>query len=345
MAGYPVVLLPGDGIGPEIVEATQAVLAAAGVEIEWKSFDVGAAALERTGSPLPDEVVEEIRRCGVALKGPVATPIGGGFTSVNVALRQRLGLYANLRPVRNLPGVPARYSGVDLVIVRENTEDLYAGIEHWIDTDTVIAVKRITRTASQRIARFAFDFASRYRRRQVTVVHKANILKMSDGLFLQCAREVASQYPQVKYTERIVDALCLDLVLDPGKHDVLLCPNLYGDIISDLAAGLVGGLGLTPAANIGDGVAIFEAVHGTAPDIAGKGIANPTALILAGAMMLAYLGEDEAAARVEQAVVETYRQGRTLTPDVGGTATTREFTQAIVACMKSPTWESRGFVV
>ncbi|MCS7282054.1 MAG: isocitrate/isopropylmalate dehydrogenase family protein [Anaerolineae bacterium] len=333
MARYSVVLLPGDGIGPEIVEATQIVLAAAGVEIDWKPFDVGVAALERTGSPLPDEVVEEIRRCGVALKGPIATPIGGGFASVNVALRQRLNLYANLRPVRSLPGVPARYSGVDLVIIRENTEDLYAGIEHWLDDDTAIAVKRITRTASRQIARFAFDYASRHRRRQVTAVHKANILKMSDGLFLQCAREIASQYPQVRYVERLVDALCLDLVLDPERHDVLLCPNLYGDIVSDLAAGLVGGLGLTPAANIGDEVAVFEAVHGSAPDIAGKGIANPTALILASAMMLAHLGDDEAAARVERAVVETYRRGRALPPDVGGTATTREFTQAVVACI------------
>ncbi|MCS7178687.1 MAG: isocitrate/isopropylmalate dehydrogenase family protein [Anaerolineae bacterium] len=333
MAGYTVVVLPGDGIGPEIVDATRTVLAATGVEIEWKPFEVGIAAMEMTGTPLPDEAVEEIRRCGVALKGPITTPVGSGFASATVALRQRLDLYANLRPVRSIPGVPARYPAVDLVIIRENTEDLYAGVEHWIDDDTVIAVKRITRQASQRIARFAFDYATRHHRRQVTAVHKANILKMSDGLFLQCAREVAGQYPHLKYSERIVDALCLDLVLDPGRHDVLLCPNLYGDIVSDLAAGLVGGLGLAPAANIGDGVAVFEAVHGSAPDIAGKGIANPTALILAGAMMLAYLGETEAAARVEKAVLETYRQGKALTPDMGGTATTREFTRAIVACM------------
>ncbi len=334
MAGYPVVLLPGDGIGPEITEATREVLGATGVEIDWRPFETGMAALEKTGTPLPDEVVEEIRRCGVALKGPITTPVGTGFSSVTVALRQRLDLYANLRPVRSIPGVPARYSDVDLVIIRENTEDLYTGIEYRIDEDTVVAEKRITRPASLRIARFAFDYASRYGRRQITAVHKANILKMSDGLFLQCAREVAGQYPQVQYTERIVDALCMDLVLDPGRHDVLLCPNLYGDIVSDLAAGLVGGLGLAPAANVGDGVAVFEAVHGSAPDIAGKGIANPTALILAGAMMLAYLGESAAAARIEQAVWETYRQGRALTPDIGGTATTREMAQAIVECME-----------
>ena len=335
MAGYPVVLLPGDGIGPEITEATREVLGATGVEIDWRPFETGMAALEKTGTPLPDEVVEEIRRCGVALKGPITTPVGTGFSSVTVALRQRLDLYANLRPVRSIPGVPARYSDVDLVIVRENTEDLYAGIEYRIDEDTVVAEKRITRPASLRIARFAFDYASRYGRRQITAVHKANILKMSDGLFLQCAREVAGQYPQVQYTERIVDALCMDLVLDPGRHDVLLCPNLYGDIVSDLAAGLVGGLGLAPAANVGDGVAVFEAVHGSAPDIAGKGIANPTALILAGAMMLTYLGESAAAARVEQAILETYRQGTAhLTPDVGGKGTTRSFTDTVLSYLE-----------
>jgi len=335
MAGYPVVLLPGDGIGPEIVEATREVLEATGVALDWRPYETGIAAMEKTGTPLPDEVVEEIRRCGVALKGPITTPVGTGFSSVTVALRQRLDLYANLRPVRSIPGVPARYSDVDLVIVRENTEDLYAGIEYRIDEDTVVAEKRITRPASLRIARFAFDYASRYGRRQITAVHKANILKMSDGLFLQCAREVAGQYPQVQYTERIVDALCMDLVLDPGRHDVLLCPNLYGDIVSDLAAGLVGGLGLAPAANVGDGVAVFEAVHGSAPDIAGKGIANPTALILAGAMMLTYLGESAAAARVEQAILETYRQGTAhLTPDVGGKGTTRSFTDTVLSYLE-----------
>jgi len=334
MAGYPVVLLPGDGIGPEITEATREVLEATGVEIDWRPYETGIAAMEKAGTPLPEEVVEEIRRWGVALKGPITTPVGTGFSSVTVALRQRLDLYANLRPVRSIPGVPARYSDVDLVIIRENTEDLYAGIEYRIDEDTVVAEKRITRRASLRIARFAFDHASRYGRRQITAVHKANILKMSDGLFLQCAREVAGQYPQVPYTERIVDALCMDLVLDPGRHDVLLCPNLYGDIVSDLAAGLVGGLGLAPAANVGDGVAIFEAVHGSAPDIAGKGIANPTALILAGAMMLAHLGESAAAVRIERAVWETYRRGQALTPDMGGTATTREMARAVVECLE-----------
>jgi isocitrate dehydrogenase (NAD+) len=244
-----------------------------------------------------------------------------------------LGLYANLRPVRSMDGVPGRYQDVDLVVIRENTEGLYGGIERRVDDDTVEGVKLVTRRASLRIARFAFDYASRHRRKMVTAVHKANILKLSDGLFLECAREVAAAYPQIEYRERIVDALCMDLVLDPGRHDVLLCPNLYGDIVSDLAAGLVGGLGLVPAANIGDEMAVFEAVHGSAPDIAGQGIANPTALILAGAMMLSHLGEDEAAKRIEKAVQEVYTRRERLTPDVGGEATTQEMTDAMLSCI------------
>jgi len=324
-----VVLIPGDGIGPEVTEAARRVIEAAGVEIEWHTVQVGVRALEEHGTPLPEAVIESIRECGVALKGPVATPIGTGFSSVTVALRKRLDLYANLRPVRSFPGVLARYRNVDLVIVRENTEGLYSGLERQPDAESAEAVKRVTRRASLRIARFAFEYASRHGRKSVTAVHKANILKLTDGLFLECAREVAADYPQVEYRERIVDAACLDLVLDPARHDVLLCPNLYGDILSDLAAGLVGGLGLVPAANIGEDLALFEAVHGTAPDIAGKGIANPTALILAGAMMLSYLGEGEAARRIEEAVLEVYSEGRCLTPDLGGSATTLEMAERI----------------
>ncbi len=335
MAQHTVVLTPGDGIGPEVVEAAQKVIEATGVEIGWKTFETGAKALERYGTPLPEAILEGIRQSRVALKGPVTTPIGTGFSSINVTLRKKLGLYANLRPVKSIPGVPGRYRDVDLVVIRENTEGLYSGIERWVNDDTAEAVKRVTRRASLRIARFAFDYARHHRRKMVTAVHKANILKLCDGLFLECAREVAADYPEIEYRERIVDALCMDLVLDPGRHDVLLCPNLYGDMVSDLAAGLVGGLGLVPAANIGDGMAIFEAVHGSAPDIAGQGIANPTALMLAGAMMLSYLGEEGAAKRIEEGIREVYAHGGYLTPDVGGSASTWEMTDAVLSCICS----------
>ncbi len=331
MGKHTIVLIPGDGIGPEVVEVAQRVIEATGVRIEWRVFEAGAKALKRYGTPLPEAILEGIRRSNVALKGPVTTPIGAGFHSITVALRKRLGLYVNLRPVKSFPSIPGRYQDVNLVIIRENTEGLYCGIERWVDDNTAEAVKRVTRRASLRIARFAFDYARRYRRKMITVVHKANILKLSDGLFLECAREVAADYPDIEYRERIVDALCLDLVLDPRRHDVLLCPNLYGDIVSDLAAGLVGGLGLVPAANIGDGIAVFEAVHGSAPDIAGKGIANPTALVLAGAMMLSYLGEKEAAKRIEEGIWKVYAQGKHLTPDVGGTASTWEMADAVLS--------------
>jgi isocitrate dehydrogenase (NAD+) len=333
MGKHTVVLIPGDGIGPEVVEAAQKVIEATGVEIAWKTFEAGAKALERYGTPLPEAILKGIRQSRVALKGPVTTSIGVGFSSITVALRKRLGLYANLRPVRSMAGVSSRYQDVDLVVIRENTEGLYGGIERQVDDDTAEAVKLVTRRASLRIARFAFGYARRQRRKMVTAVHKANILKLSDGLFLECAREVAADYPEIEYRERIVDALCMDLVLDPGRHDVLLCPNLYGDIVSDLAAGLVGGLGLAPAANIGDEMAVFEAVHGSAPDIAGQGIANPTALILAGAMMLSYLGEEEAAKRIEEAVQEVYIRRERLTPDVGGAATTQDMTDAVLSCI------------
>ncbi len=331
MVKHTVVLIPGDGIGPEVVEGAQKVIEATGVEIEWKTFRAGAKALERYGTPLPETILEEIRQSSVALKGPVATPIGTGFSSITVALRKKLGLYANLRPVKSIPGVPGRYQDVDLVIIRENTEGLYSGIECRVNDDTAEAIRRVTRRASLRIARFAFNYARRHRRKMVAAVHKANILKLSDGLFLECAREVAADYSEIEYRERIVDAVCLDLVLDPGRHDVLLCPNLYGDIVSDLAAGLVGGLGLVPAANIGDGMAVFEAVHGSAPDIAGQGIANPTALMLAGAMMLSYLGEEEAAKRIEEGIREVYAHDGLFTPDVGGAAGTWEMTDAVLS--------------
>jgi isocitrate dehydrogenase (NAD+) len=333
---HTIVLIPGDGIGPEVTEAARKVIEATGVQVQWRTFEAGARALEMYDTSLPGAILEEIRRSGVALKGPIATPIGAGFSSVTVALRKELELYANLRPIRSIPGIPSRYRDVDLVIVRENTEGLYIGIERRVDEDTVEATKRVTRQASLCIARFAFDYARRHRRRMVTAVHKANILKLSDGLFLECAREVAADYPEIEYRERIIDALCMDLALDPQRHDVLLCPNLYGDVVSDLAAGLVGGLGLIPGANIGDGMAVFEAVHGSAPDIAGQGIANPTALILAGAMMLSYLGEEEAAQRIKEGVRAVYAHegSEHLTPDVGGAASTWEMSDAVLSHLR-----------
>lgn len=328
---HRVVVIPGDGIGPEVTEATRQVLDATGVGIAWQTFQVGGQALEAHGTPLPQAVVEAIRENGVALKGPVTTPIGTGFPSATVAMRKQLDLYANLRPVKTIPGAPSRYEHIDLVVVRENTEGLYCGTEIRVDDGTRVALNRVTREASRRIAAFAFDYARRHSRQTVTATHKANILKDTDGLFLECAREVSRDYPDVEYGERIVDALCTDLVVDPGRHDVLLCPNLYGDIVSDLAAGLVGGLGTVWGANIGDDAAIFEAVHGSAPDIAGQGVANPTALILAGAMMLSYLGEQRAANRIERSVRQVYAEGQCLTPDVGGTATTQEMTEILLA--------------
>ncbi len=330
MTPHDVVLIPGDGIGPEVAEAARSVLDAGGVDIRWKVMDAGLAAQQAGMQPLPESLLDAIRDAGTALKGPITTPVGSGFTSVNVGLRRALDLYANLRPVRSLPVTTGRYSDVDLVIVRENTEGLYIGEETWLDPDTVVAAKRVTRGGSERIARFAFEYARANNRGTVTAVHKANILKESDGLFLNTAREISSGYPEVSFRDRIVDALCMDLVIDPGRHDVLLCPNLYGDIISDLAAGLVGGLGAVPGANLGGRYAIFEAVHGSAPDIAGQGIANPTALILAGTMLLSHLGENQAAQRVETAVRSVYAAGENLTPDLGGTASTRSFTTAVI---------------
>ena len=331
--GHPVSLIPGDGIGPEVSGAAQRVLAAAGVDIEWHVLEAGAATIEQYGTQVPEHVLESIRKDRVALKGPLGTPIGTGFASANVMLRKKLDLYACLRPVRSLPGVRSRYSDVDLVVVRENTEGLYSGLEHEVIPGVVESLKITTERACRRISEFAFDFARRHGRRRVTAVHKANIMKMTDGLFLRCAREVAERFPEVQYNEMIVDATCMRLVLDPLQFDILLCENLYGDIVSDLTAGLVGGLGVVPGANIGEECALFEAVHGTAPDIAGRGVANPTALLLSACMMLDHLREDAASARIRAAVESVLLEGSSVTRDLGGTAGTKEMTDAIVAAL------------
>jgi isocitrate dehydrogenase (NAD+) len=326
---HKITLIPGDGIGPEVTEAVLRVLAATGVSIEWERFHAGVVSFERTGQALPVELIDSIRRNKVALKGPVTTPIGTGFASVNVGLRKTLDLYANLRPVHNLPGVASRFQDVNLVIVRENTEDLYAGLEHEVVPGVVESLKIITAKASTRISEFAFQHARRHGRKKVTAIHKANIMKLSDGLFLDCAREVARQNPDIQYDEKIVDALCMQLVLNPSLFDVLLLENLYGDIVSDLCAGLVGGLGVVGAANLGLEIAVFEAVHGSAPDIAGKLLANPTALLLSAILMLRHIDEDAAADRVMAAVNAVLADGRVRTRDLGGTASTLEYADAI----------------
>jgi isocitrate dehydrogenase (NAD+) len=333
---HRITLLPGDGIGPEVAEATMRVVEAAGVEAVWERIEVGAAAMTRSSELLPEAVFESIERTRVGLKGPTATPIGGGHQSINVTLRRKLDLYVNFRPVRMLPGLKTRFQGVpiDLVIFRENTEDLYSGLEHEVVKDVVESLKIITRTASIRIARATFQFARREGRKKVTAIHKANIMKMSDGLFLRCCREIAAEYPEIKYDELIVDNACMQLVMRPETFDLLLLPNLYGDIVSDLAAGLVGGLGIVPGANLGETSAVFEAVHGTAPDIAGKGLANPTALMQSAALMLAHLGEREPARRLQSAIESVYAEGKRLTRDVGGNASTSDFTEAIIEHMR-----------
>jgi isocitrate dehydrogenase (NAD+) len=322
---HTITLIPGDGIGPEITDAVVRVLEASGVSIEWEEHLAGARAFERGGQVLPVDLIDSIRRNKVALKGPVTTPIGGGFSSVNVGLRKSLNLYANVRPVWNLPGVRANSSGVDLVIVRENTEDVYAGLEHEVVPSVVESLKIITEKASTRIAQFAFTYARRHGRKKVTAVHKANIMKLSDGLFLESTRSVARDYSDIEYDERIVDAVCMQLVMTPSRFDVLVMPNLYGDIVSDLCAGLVGGLGVVGAANLGDDIGVFEAVHGSAPDIAGKGVANPSALLLSAVLMLRYIGEVGAADRTMAALVSVLTAGDIRTRDLGGTATTMEF--------------------
>ena len=328
---HRVTLIPGDGIGPELAEATRRVLDATGIEFEWEVLDAGEATIAAQGTPLPDSVLESIRRNRVALKGPITTPVGEGFRSVNVTLRQALGLYANLRPARSMKGVVSRFDDIDLVIVRENTEDLYAGIEHRVGRDAAESIKIITREASERIARFAFDYAVANGRRKVTAVHKANIMKLSDGLFLESCRTVSADYEgRIEFEDRIVDNMCMQLVQKPDLYDVLVLPNLYGDIVSDLAAGLVGGLGVAPGANIGTEAAVFEPVHGSAPKYAGLNKANPTALILSGALMLRHLGYPAEADRVETAVRDVIEEGRTTTYDIGGSAGTSEFADAIV---------------
>jgi isocitrate dehydrogenase (NAD+) len=324
-----ITLIPGDGIGPEVTEAVVRIFKAAAVDVEWERHDAGVAAFKRYNQSLPAELLESIRRNKVALKGPVTTPIAEGFTSVNVGLRKALDLYANLRPVRNLPGVQSRFSDVDLIIVRENTEDLYSGLEHEIIPGVVESLKIITAAASTRIAEFAFEYARANGRRRVTAIHKANIMKLGDGLFLDCTRKVAREHIDISYDERIVDAVCMQLVMHPERFDMLVLPNLYGDIVSDLCAGLVGGLGVVPGANLGRDAAVFEAVHGSAPDIANKNLANPTALLLSALMMLDHLGERTASQRIRAALDRVLEEGRVRTHDLGGRATTTEFTEAI----------------
>jgi isocitrate dehydrogenase (NAD+) len=327
---HVITLIPGDGIGPEVTNAVVSILESAGLNVTWERFLAGASAIGAHGTTFPPELLASITRNKIALKGPITTPVGGGFTSINVNLRKTLSLYANLRPVYNIPAVQSRYSGVDLVIVRENTEDLYAGLEHEIIPGVVESLKIITAEASTRIARFAFEYARKHGRKRVTAVHKANIMKLSDGLFIESVRRVATEYPDIQHDTRIVDAACMHLVMNPTQFDVLLLPNLYGDIVSDLCAGLVGGLGVVPAANLGEnGVGVFEAVHGSAPDIAGKGIANPTALLLSAILMLRHIDEGAIADRVQAALMAVLADGAVRTRDLGGSATTGDFASAI----------------
>ena len=330
-----ITLIPGDGIGPEVTEAVVRILRAAAIDIEWERHDAGVVAFKRFNQSLPADLLDSIKRNTVALKGPVTTPIAEGMTSVNVGLRKALDLYANLRPVRNMPGVQSRYTNVDLVIVRENTEDLYSGLEHEVVPGVVESLKIITERASTRIAQFAFNFARVNGRKRVTAIHKANIMKLGDGMFLESTRKTARDHTDISYDERIVDAVCMQLVMFPERFDVLLLPNLYGDIVSDLCAGLVGGLGVVPGANMGTGIAVFEAVHGSAPDIANKNLANPTALLLSAVMMLDHLGERDAAERIRHALGHVLLDGSVRTRDLGGTATTTEFTEAVCRQIES----------
>ena len=330
---HTVTLIPGDGIGPEITAATVRILEATGVKFEWERQEAGAEAFEKYHEYLPQDLIDSFERTHVALKGPITTPIGGGFSSINVALRKRFELYANFRPIRNLPHIPTRYPDVDLIIIRENTEGLYSGIEHEVVPGVVESLKIITEKASTRIARFAFEYARKNKRKRIHCIHKANIMKLSDGLFLRCTRNVSREYPEITYGEHIVDNTCMQLVTNPYQYDVLVLENFYGDIISDLCAAFVGGLGVVPGANFGDGRAIFEAVHGSAPDIAGRNIANPTALLRSGILMLRHLGESEAAWRIRNAIEKVYRERSKRTRDVGGTASTSEFADAIIEAM------------
>ena len=331
---HKVTLIPGEGIGPEVAAATRRVIDAAGVQIDWEELEARTDSATEAGQRVNQAAIDSVRRNHVALKGPTGTAIAGGAPSVNVALRKALDLFANLRPVKNLPGVKSRFENVDIVLVRENTEDLYSGLEHEVVPGVVESLKIITEKASTRIARFAFEYARKHGRTKIHAIHKANIMKLGDGLFLKSIRAIAQQYPDIEYKELIVDNACMQMVLNPQQFDMLLLPNLYGDVMSDLAAGLVGGLGVVPSGNIGDECAMFEAVHGTAPDIAGKGFANPTALLMSAIMMLNHLGESSAAQRIQAALEKVYREGQHTTRDLGGTATTQEFTDAVIAALE-----------
>src|SRR5438477_6246402 len=332
---HKVTLIPGDGIGPEVTRATVRILEATGVKFEWETFAVGAEAFEKSGEYIPKDLIESLERTRVGLKGPVTTPVGGGFPSINVALRKKFELYANFRPVRNLPHIATRYPDVDLVIVRENTESLYSGLEHEVVPGVVESLKIITEKASTRISRFAFEYARKNQRKKVHAIHKANIMKMSDGLFLRCSRNIAKEFPEITYGEHIIDNTCMQLVMNPYQYDILLMENLYGDIVSDLCAGLVGGLGLVPGANFGHECAIFEAVHGSAPDIAGKNIANPTAVLRSALLMLRHIDEPEAALKIRNALEKVYRTRDKLTRDVGGKAGTSELADAVIEEMQN----------
>lgn len=330
---HTITLIPGDGIGPEIIAATVGVIEATGVEIEWETQIGGAQALEKFGSTLPNSLIDSIKRNKVALKGPMMTPVGKGFTSVNVGMRKALDLYANVRPIKALPNVECRYPELDLVVMRENTEDLYAGLEHVVVPGVVESIKVITEKASTRIAKYSFEFARRMGRKKATAMHKANIMKLSDGLFLDCFYNVAKDYPDIEADDKIIDNACMQLVMRPEQFDVVVMENLYGDIVSDLCAGLIGGLGLAPGANIGEDTATFEAVHGSAPDIAGQGIANPTAIMLSAVMMLRHIDEFEAADKMEEAIMDVFKEGEIRTRDLGGTASTADFASAIIEKM------------
>jgi len=332
---HRVTLIPGDGIGPEVTKAAVRMLEASGVKFEWEQFEAGAEAYEKYKEYIPKALHESIERTRVALKGPVTTPIGGGFSSINVELRKRFELFANFRPIRNLPNVPTRYPGVDLIVVRENTEGLYSGIEHEVVPGVVESLKIITEKASTRISKWAFEYARRVGRKKIHAIHKANIMKLSDGLFIRCSRNISKDYPEITYGEHIVDNTCMQLVTNPYQYDMLLLENLYGDIVSDLCAAFVGGLGLVPGANYGHECAIFEAVHGSAPDIAGKNLANPTALLRSGVLMLRHFGEEEAANKIRRALEIVYGEKKHITRDMGGTASTSEFADAVIAAMES----------
>lgn len=330
---YKITLIPGDGIGPEVANATKKLIDASGVKITWDIQDAGENMIKEHGTPLPEAVKESIRINKIALKGPITTPVGTGFRSVNVALRQEFDLYANVRPAKTYKGIPSRYENVDIIIVRENTEDLYAGVEHMVGEDAAESIKIFTRKGCERIIRYAFDFARREGRKKVTAVHKANIMKCTDGMFLSIAREIAQEYSDIEFEDMIVDAMCMNLVQTPENYDVLVLPNLYGDIVSDLCAGLVGGLGVAPGVNMGKDIAIFEAVHGSAPTIAGKNLANPTAMMLSGVQMLRYLGETEAADRIEKAIAKILEEGKFVTHDLGGQLGTSEYTDKIIEAL------------